>query len=41
MELNRESYGFEISRDFYNKAKNEMLVHKSDNQITLSDILSN
>ncbi|WP_206460222.1 DNA-methyltransferase [Anaerovorax sp. IOR16] len=25
MELNRNSYGFEISKDFYNKAKNEML----------------
>ncbi len=39
MELNRDSYGFEISRDFYNKSKNEMLVHKRDNQITLSDII--
>lgn len=25
MELNRNSYGFEISKEFYNKAKNEML----------------
>ena len=25
MELNRNSYGFEISKDFYNKSKNEML----------------
>lgn len=27
MELNRNSYGFEISKDFYNKAKNEMLAN--------------
>ena len=26
MELGRPSYGFEIDRDFYNRAKNEMLV---------------
>ena len=26
MELGRPSYGFEIDRDFYTRAKNEMLV---------------
>jgi site-specific DNA-methyltransferase (adenine-specific) len=26
MELNRNSYGFEISRDFYKKAKEQMLT---------------
>ena len=24
-EINRNSYGFEVSRDFYNKAKDKML----------------
>ena len=27
MELNRNSYGFEISKDFYNQAKNKMLAN--------------
>jgi len=27
MELNRNSYGFEITKEFYNKAKNEMLAN--------------
>jgi site-specific DNA-methyltransferase (adenine-specific) len=37
-ELGRSSYGFEVSKEFYNRAKNEMLVFKVDNQITLSEI---
>ena len=36
-ELNRDSYGFEVSRDFYKSAKEEMLVFKEDNQTALSD----
>lgn len=38
-ELNRHSYGFEIDRNFYNRAKNEMLVYESDNQMTLDDFI--
>lgn len=38
MELNRNSYGFEISKDFYNKAKEQMLtIPKPEfEQLTLS-----
>lgn len=39
MELNRNSYGFEISKVFYKKAVNEMLILKKDNQITIEDLL--
>lgn len=35
-ELGRNSYGFEVSKEFYNKAKNEMLF-VDDNQISLFD----
>lgn len=35
MELNRNSYGFEISKDFYRRSKDEMLIY-TDNQIKLS-----
>lgn len=34
MELNRKSYGFEIVKDFYNKA-NEQMISVDDSQITL------
>lgn len=34
MELNRNSYGFEISKEFYRRAKEEMLIY-NDNQIDL------
>lgn len=34
MELNRDSYGFEISKTFYNKSKEEMLV-KQNQQIVI------
>ena len=37
MELGRNSYGFEISKDFYRRAKEEMLAYKPDEQIELSD----
>ena len=37
-ELNRESYGFEVSRDFYNKAIGEMLAPKKDPQLTIEGI---
>ena len=34
MELGRNSYGFEISKDFYNKAKIEMLKPQNFEQLT-------
>ena len=34
MELNRNSYGFEISKDFYNRAVNEMLIEQ-DKQMSI------
>lgn len=37
MELNRSSYGFEIDRNFYKRAKEEMLDFKKDNQMTIFD----
>ena len=39
MELNRHSYGFEIDRTFYERAKNEMLVDDNDGQMTMNDLL--
>jgi site-specific DNA-methyltransferase (adenine-specific) len=27
MELNRNSFGFEISKEFYNRSKNEMIIN--------------
>lgn len=41
MELNRNSFGFEIKKDFYKRAKEEMLVIKKDPQITIDDLLNN
>lgn len=38
MELNRHSYGFEIIKDIYNKAKNEMLIYEPDNQIDIFEL---
>lgn len=35
LELGRESYGFEVDPKFYRKAKDEMLAHKENAQITL------
>lgn len=36
-ELDRNSYGFEIDRNFYERAKNEMLVFERDGQMDISD----
>ena len=38
-ELNREFYGFEISKEFYNRAVNEMLTYKSLPQLTFDEFL--
>jgi len=37
MELGRSSYGFEVSKDFYKKAKEEMLVYAPDPQMNITD----
>lgn len=39
MELGRSAYGFEIDRNFYNKAKNEMLVFENDSQMSIEDFI--
>lgn len=36
-ELGRSSFGFEIDRNFYERAKNEMLNFKSDTQMSIFD----
>ena len=38
-ELGRSSFGFEIDRNFYEKAKNEMLVFPKDSQATIFDFI--
>ena len=38
-ELGRHSYGFEIDRNFYERAKNEMLVFEQDEQMNISDFI--
>ena len=38
-ELGRSAYGFEIDRNFYERAKNEMLVFEKDEQMDLSDFI--
>lgn len=38
-ELGRSAYGFEIDRNFYTRAKEEMLVFEQDNQMSLSDFM--
>ena len=40
MELGRHSYGFEISKEFCRRAKEEMLVLPEDNQIKIEDWLN-
>ncbi len=40
MELNRHSYGFEISKEFCKKASEEMLTLPVDNQIKLSEFIA-
>lgn len=39
MELNRNFYGFEIAKSFYKRAKEEMLILPTDNQIKIDDWL--
>ena len=39
MELGRNAYGFEIDRVFYKRAVEEMLVYKTDNQMSIEDYL--
>ena len=36
-ELERSAFGFEIDRNFYKRSKEEMLVWKSENQMSLED----
>ena len=36
-ELGRNAYGFEIDRNFYTRAKNEMLVFDGDGQMEITD----
>lgn len=36
-ELGRSAYGFEIDRNFYDRAKNEMLVFENDEQMSITD----
>lgn len=38
MELGRSCYGFEISKDFYKRATEEMLVMEDDNQMSIFDL---
>ena len=39
MELDRSAYGFEIDRNFYNRAKSEMLVFENDSQMSIGDFI--
>lgn len=39
MELGRSAYGFEIDRNFYNRAKNEMLVFENYSQMSIGDFI--
>lgn len=38
-ELGRNAYGFEIDRNFYERAKNEMLAFPEDTQISIDDYM--
>ena len=38
-ELGRSAYGFEIDRNFYNRAKEEMLVFNKDGQMHITDFI--
>lgn len=38
-ELGRSAFGFEIDRVFYKRAVEEMLVYKTDNQMSIEDYL--
>ena len=37
LELGRNFYGFEINKEFYRRAKNEMIVLPKDEQMTIDD----
>ena len=37
VELGRSAFGFEIDRNFYQRAKEEMLVFEKDPQMSLED----
>ncbi len=39
MELGRSAYGFEIDKNFYSRAKNEMLVFENDSQMSIGDFI--
>ena len=39
MELGRSAYGFEIDRNFYQRAKDEMLALPKDNQMNIDDFI--
>lgn len=39
MECGRSAYGFEIDRNFYQRAKEEMLVFEEDEQMSISDFI--
>lgn len=39
MELNRHSYGFEISKDFYKRAKEQMLILPENSQMSINDFM--
>lgn len=39
MECGRSAYGFEIDRNFYQRAKDEMLVLEKDNQMRIEDFI--
>lgn len=41
MELGRNSYGFEIAKDVYKRAKEEMLSIKPDPQMSIEDFIGN
>ena len=38
-ELKRSAFGFEIYKNFYTRAKNEMLVFEDDNQMNIFDLI--
>lgn len=38
-ELGRSAYGFEINKEFYERAKEEMLMFEKDNQMSLIDFI--
>ena len=39
VELGRSAYGFEIDRNFYEKAKNEMLAFSKEEQMSITDFI--